>query len=195
MNRRNLVLLLAASAFASLLSTPCAHAQGKGLTIAVVNLDEVLDKYYKKKEFDATLRAQHAKRSEVIQEKQKEIGKLQEDAQMFDLGTEPRKRAEQSLYQKRVELEVYAKVAQDEFTRMQRQYAVKLFEDVRARIARYAQQNGIDLVLKTGDSGITANTIQTIHLEIKLRHVLYATDTINITSKVIASLNAGRAGN
>ncbi len=163
----------------------------KPIKIAVVNLADVFDRYYKKKEFDAMLRAERAKKFEVIKEKKKEINKLSEEVQLFDLGTDARKRSEERLYQKKVEFEVYRRLAQEEFARSQREYTKKLFEDIRSQIADYAKKHGIDIVLKVEDSGLSGNTLELVQLEIKIRQVLYASPTLDITDAVVAAMNAG----
>ena len=178
---------------AAFVAVATVHAQGQSFRVAVVDVGEVFEQYHKKKEFDATLRAQHNKRMEVMQEKQKELRKLQEEVQLFDLGTDARKRAEERLYQKRVEYEVYGKIGGEEFAAAQKQYTLKLYEEIRRRIAEYAKGHQIDLVLKKEDEGISANTIELIQLEIKLRHVVYATPRMDITKELIATMNAGQA--
>ena len=187
--RRN--LCWAAAGLALLAAAPRARAQGKDLTIAVVNIGEVFERYYKKNDLDTTLRAQRAKNLEVIKAKREELQKLQEESQLFDMGTDARKRADGRLIQKRVELEVYAKIAQDEFVRAQRQYTVDLYDEIRGLLDRYAKANKIDLVLKIEEREIAGDTLQVIQLEIKIRLVLYAESAVDITEKSCASINAG----
>ena len=184
-------LCWAAAGLALLAAAPRARAQAKDLSIAVVNIGEVFERYYKKNDLDTTLRAQRAKNLEVIKAKREELQKLQEEAQLFDMGTDARKRADERLLQKRVELEVYGKIAQDEFVRAQRQYTVDLYDEIRGLLSKYAKANRIDLVLKIEDREIAGDTLQMIQLEIKIRLVLYAESAVDITEKFIASINAG----
>jgi len=176
-----------------LMLAPVARSQGntRNLRIAVVNLAEVFERYYKKAELDASLRAERSKKFEVIQEKAKELDKLKEEVQLFDLGTDARKRTEERLFQKRVEFEVYKKMSQSEFANAQRQYTTTLFEEIRGKIADYAAKNGIDLVLKIEDAELNNGTIEMIQLEIKTRQVLYASHALNITEDVLKAINAG----
>ncbi len=176
-----------------LLLAPAARSQGntRNLRIAVVNLAEIFERYYKKAELDASLRAERSKKLEVIQEKAKELDKLKEEVQLFDLGTDARKRTEERLFQKRVEFEVYKKMSQSEFANVQRQYTTTLLEEIRGKIADYAAKNGIDLVLKQEDAELNRGTIEMIQLEIKTRQVLYASHALDITEDILKDMNAG----
>ena len=165
------------------------------IKVGVVNLGEVFDKYYKKKELDAALRAESEKKREVLQERAKEIAKLEEELALFDLGTEAGKRTETKLFQKKVERETYRKMAQGEWVKKQRDYTIRLYEEIQARIADYAKREKIDLVLKLEDTEIRAGTLEMVQLEIKLRTVLFHSPALDITKGLIAYLNADAANN
>ncbi len=131
-----------------MIATESVTAQGQvGIKVGVVNLGEIFDKYYKKKELDADLRAESEKRREVIQAKSKEIAKLEEELALFDLGTDAGKRTEEKLFQKKVERDTYRKMAQEVWVKKQRDFTIRLYEEIQAHIADYAKREKIDLVL------------------------------------------------
>lgn len=167
------------------------NARAGGLRVGVVNLGQAFENHYRKKEFAAALMADSAKKLGILEAKSKEIGKLEEELELFDLGTDAGKRTEQALFHKRVELETYRRLAQEESLRQQRAYTTRLFDDIQARVSEYAKRQKLDLVLKTEDSEITARTLELAQLEIKLQAVLYFSPALDITDQVIAALNAG----
>lgn len=176
-----------------MIATESVTAQGQvGIKVGVVNLGEIFDKYYKKKELDADLRAESEKRREVIQAKSKEIAKLEEELALFDLGTDAGKRTEEKLFQKKVERDTYRKMAQEVWVKKQRDFTIRLYEEIQAHIADYAKREKIDLVLKVEDSEIRVGTLDMVHLEIKLRTILFHKPDLNITTDVIAYLNADK---
>ena len=180
-------------ALAALIATESVTAQERvGIKVGVVNLGEIFDKYYKKKELDANLRSESEKKREVLEAKGKEVARLQEELALFDLGTDAGKRTEQKLFQTKVERETYRKMAQEEWVRKQRDFTVRLYEEIQARIADYARREKIDLVLKAEDSEIRAGTLEMVQLEIKLRTVLFRSPDLDITSDVITYLNADK---
>ena len=186
-------LLILIAARAGLNLNAQENARAGRLKVAVVNLGEVFDRYHKKKEFDAALLADRTKKLEIIREKSREISKLEEELELFDLGTDAGKRTELSLFRKRVELDTYRRLAQEEALRQQTAYTTKLFDDIQARVSQFAKVQKIDLVLKVEDAGIAARTLEMAQLEIKLQTVLYCSPALDITDRVIASLNAGHA--
>ena len=176
-----------------MIATESVTAQGQvGIKVGVVNLGEIFDKYYKKKELDADLRAESEKRREVIQAKSKEIAKLEEELALFDLGTDAGKRTEEKLFQKKVERDTYRKMAQEVWVKKQRDFTIRLYEEIQAHIADYAKREKIDLVLEVEDSEIRVGTLDMVHLEIKLRTILFHKPDLNITTDVIAYLNADK---
>jgi len=163
-----------------------------GIKVGVINLGEVFDKYYKKKELDANLRAESEKRREVLQAKSKEIAQIEEELALFDVGTDAGRRTEQKLFQRKVERETYRKMAQEEWVKKQRDFTIRLYEEIQARVADYARREKIDLVLKLEDSEIRAATLEMVQLEIKLRTVLFHSPNLDITKDVITYLNADK---
>jgi len=180
---------LATSCLLASLQTVCGQdASPKPPRIAVVRLASVFSQSPQQKAMEAAFTEERAKKLEIIKEKRKEVKKLEDEVDLFDLGTDARKRVEERLFKKQVEYETYARLAQQEWDRKRVYYTAKLYREIRGHIAEYAKRNGFDLVLKLDAEDLEENNMELLQLQMKLRTVLYAVSTIDITDKVIAYL-------
>lgn len=66
------------------------------------------------------------------------------------------------------------------------------FDAATKAVAAYAKSKGIEIVLQLRQGDLTAKTQSELSSEIFLREVLYAGDALDVTSDVIAQLNAGK---
>jgi len=73
---------------------------------------------------------------------------------------------------------------------MFRAYVVQVFEDVQRGIAATAEKLSLDLVFKKEDPGLEGDTERELSLKLNMKSVLYASDRLDITDRVIQTLNA-----
>src|SRR3972149_3119239 len=90
-----------------------ASSSSRGLKIGVVDLNAVFEKYEKRKASDAQLKEQEKQYQKIINDKKKELVSLNEKIQLLDLGSEARKKDEETFEKKNMELEAYAKFAEE----------------------------------------------------------------------------------
>jgi Skp family chaperone for outer membrane proteins len=71
-----------------------------------------------------------------------------------------------------------------------RRYVQQVFEDIQRHIRMTAERDGFDLVLKREEPSITGDTGRRLSLKLNVKSVLYASKRLDITDRVIRSLNA-----
>src|SRR3970040_2436273 len=69
-----------------------SSSSSRGLKVGVVDLNNVFEKYEKRKASDAQLKEQEKQYQKIINDKKKELGSLNEKRQLLELGREARKR-------------------------------------------------------------------------------------------------------
>lgn len=77
-----------------------ATASSKALKVGVVDLNSVFEKYEKRKVFDAQLKEQEKQYQKIVTDKKKELVSLSEKIQLLDLGSETRKKSEETFEKK-----------------------------------------------------------------------------------------------
>src|SRR5574341_979185 len=71
-------------------------SSSKSLKVGVVDLNNVFEKYEKRKLYDVQLKEQEKQYQKIINDKKKELVSLNEKIQLLDLGSEARKKDEES---------------------------------------------------------------------------------------------------
>ncbi|MBM4078211.1 MAG: OmpH family outer membrane protein [Planctomycetes bacterium] len=160
-----------------------------GLKIGVVNLTEVFDKYKKREDLEGRLKGERKKKLDIMREKRKEIDKLQEEVQLYDLGAEARRKAEEELDKKKVEYEGYRKLAEDGWLKQYMESTQQLYVEIRDELDKLGREEKFDLILKVEDRDVRSETINILQLKIELRTLLYHDDKLNVTAKMIKRLN------
>jgi Skp family chaperone for outer membrane proteins len=84
---------------------------------------------------------------------------------------------------------VYAE-AQDSLLKQRRESLGGMFNKIHEVINEYAEENGVDLVLKKQDLGVSASQPLEMDLILATAHVLYAREEFDVTAEVVRRLNA-----
>jgi Skp family chaperone for outer membrane proteins len=173
------------------------NAAASAQKIATVDLEKVFRNYYRTKIIDQNFSEQGkvyrnyiARQAEILKKDEELYRQKRDSALNVALSPEERQKRQQeaaalerSLKVRRAELERYAadraKVMKDTAARERK----KVIDEIRAEIRRRAALEGYTLVLDA--SGKSLNDVP---------FVLYGTDSIDITDKVLAELNRGAAG-
>lgn len=173
------------------------NAAASAQKIATVDLEKVFRNYYRTKIIDQNFSEQGkvyrnyiARQAEILKKDEELYRQKRDSALNVALSPEERQKRQQeaaalerSLKVRRAELERYAadraKVMKDTAARERK----KVIDEIRAEIRRRAALEGYTLVLDA--SGKSLNDVP---------FVLYSTDSIDITDKVLAELNRGAAG-
>jgi Skp family chaperone for outer membrane proteins len=173
------------------------NAAASAQKIATVDLEKVFRNYYRTKIIDQNFSEQGkvyrnyiARQAEILKKDEELYRQKRDSALNVALSPEERQKRQQeaaalerSLKVRRAELERYAadraNVMKDTAARERK----KVIDEIRAEIRRRAALEGYTLVLDA--SGKSLNDVP---------FVLYSTDSIDITDKVLAELNRGAAG-
>jgi len=178
-----------------LFTTSMAMTMAGELKIAVVDADQLFQKYYKTKIVDASLKQQMQvykawlKKLNRSQEKlQGEFKILRDDAQNIALDAKERERKRleamrkyQQMREKKVEIEQYNAEKMRQFKQLEAKKRLDILNDIKKAVTSRAAIEGYILVIDR--SGKTLNGISSI---------LYHKADMDITQVILKDLNRGR---
>ena len=161
----------------------------KGLKVGVVDLNGVFEKYEKRKAFDAQLKEQEKQCQKNITDRKKELISLSEKIQLLDPGSEARKKDEETFEKKNMELESYAKFAEKSLTKKYKDYFESLYTEVCKEVEDIGKREQYDLIIKKEEPELQSSGISELQFKVGIKTVLYNSDAVDITSRVIDNLN------
>ena len=175
--------------FASLKMIP-ANAVAEGIKIGVVDISGVFEKYQKRTDLDQELKDLEKQLQSEINKKRKDMINLDEETQLLDLGSESRRKNEELLERKNVELEGYAKFAERQLLRRYKEFFETVYDAVVKGVETIGKKEGFDLIIKKEEPELKSGQISDLQFKIGIRTVLYHSKSVDVTSKVIEGLNA-----
>ena len=175
--------------FTSLKMIP-ANAVAEGLKIGVVDISGVFEKYQKRKDLDQELKDLEKQLQSEINKKRKDMINLDEETQLLDLGSESRRKNEELLERKNVELEGYAKFAERQLLRRYKEFFETVYDTVVKGVETIGKKEGFDLIIKKEEPELKSGQISDLQFKIGIRTVLYHSKSVDVTLKVIEGLNA-----
>ncbi len=185
--------LMASGACLCLFLLNSVHAKesdtARGLKVGIVDLSNVLEKYEKWKVFNAQIQEQGKQYQKTINDKKKELVSLNEKIQLLDLGSEARKKDEEAFDKKNLELESYAKFAERSMTRKTKDYFESLYTEICKEIESIGKREQYDLIIKKQEPELQSGGMPELQLQVAIKAVLYNSDALDITNKVIDNLN------
>lgn len=161
----------------------------KGLKIGVVDLNKVFEKYEKRKTFDVQLKEKENQYQKIINDKKKELVSLNEKIQLLDLGSEVRKKDEETFEKKNIELESYAKFAEKNLVKKYKEYFESLYTEVCKEVEDIGRREQYDLIIKKEEPELQSRGISELQFKVGIKSVLYHSENIDITDQVINNLN------
>ncbi|MEK7289867.1 MAG: OmpH family outer membrane protein [Planctomycetota bacterium] len=161
----------------------------KALKIGVVDLNDVFSKYEKRKKCDTQLKEQEAQYQKSINDKKKELVALSEKIQLMDLGSEARKKDEETFEKKNMELESFAKFAEKNLVKKYKSYFEGLYTEVCKEVEDIGKREQYDLIIKKEEPELQGGGISELQFKVGIKAVLYNSDAVELTSRVIDSLN------
>lgn len=164
--------------------------KGRATAVATIQLSEVLAQLDEVDDMNARMRV---RRDEIVREKvdrEREINVLTQDLEVLDRDSVAAHEAEMKRAQKAIQLEAWMKFQE---ARLQIDQALML-EDIYRKIVEtigvVAEQDGWDLVLYYDDiRSVQGKTVQQVQSLIALRKLVYASDDLNISDRVIQVMN------
>ncbi|TLD40584.1 MAG: hypothetical protein JETT_3155 [Candidatus Jettenia ecosi] len=165
------------------------NVPSRNLKLGVVDLNSVFEKYEKRKNFDAQLKEQEKKHQKIINDKKKELVSLNEKIQLLDLGSEARRKDEEAFEKKNIELESYAKFAEKSLMKKYKDYFENLYTEVCKEVENIGKLEQYDLIIKKEEPELQSGGISELQFKVGIKAVLYHSDEIDITNRVIETLN------
>ncbi len=166
-----------------------ASSSSRGLKIGVVDLNAVFEKYEKRKASDAQLKEQEKQYQKIINDKKKELVSLNEKIQLLDLGSEARKKDEETFEKKNMELESYAKFAEKSLMRKYKEYFGRLYAEVHKEVEDIGRREQYDLIIKKEEPELQSGGISELQFKVGIKTVLYHSESVDMTNQVIDNLN------
>ncbi|HHT9126966.1 MAG TPA: OmpH family outer membrane protein [Candidatus Brocadiia bacterium] len=158
--------------------------------IGVVNINRVLDKYEKRKELEKQFMAAKTQTEQQLRQKQGEIKSLREEVQLLDMGSESRRKNEETLEKKMLYYQLEEKMAETNLSRKEKEIFEELYQDVCKEIDNLGKKESFDIILKKEDLELKSADILELRLKIGIGTVLYYSDALDVTDKVIEALNS-----
>lgn len=166
------------------------NAEAEGFKIGIVDISGVFEKYEKRKDMDQQLKDMEKEFQNEINKKRKEMIDLDEETQLLDLGSETRRKNEDMLERKNVELEGYAKFAERQLLRRYKDFFEKIYDEVVKKVEGIGVKENYDLIIKKEEPELKSGQISDLQFKIGIRTVLYHSKAVDITASIIEHLNS-----
>jgi Skp family chaperone for outer membrane proteins len=166
------------------------NANAEGFKIGIVDISGVFEKYDKRTDLDQGLKDLEKELQDEINKKRKEMIDLNEETQLLDLGSETRRKNEDMLERKNVELEGYAKFAERQLLKRYKAFFEQIYGEVVKKVEEIGESEGYDLIIKKEEPELNSGQISDLQFKIGIRTVLYHSKAADITAIVIEYLNS-----
>jgi len=166
------------------------NANAEGFKIGIVDISGVFEKYDKRTDLDQGLKDLEKELQDEINKKRKEMIDLNEETQLLDLGSETRRKNEDMLERKNVELEGYAKFAERQLLKRYKAFFEQIYGEVVKKVEEIGESEGYDLIIKKEEPELNSGQISDLQFKIGIRTVLYHSKAVDITAIVIEHLNS-----
>ena len=166
------------------------NANAEGFKIGIVDISGVFEKYEKRTDLDQGLKDLEKELQDEINKKRKEMIDLNEETQLLDLGSETRRKNEDMLERKNVELEGYAKFAERQLLKRNKTFFEQIYGEVVKMVEEIGESEGYDLIIKKEEPELNSGQIADLQFKIGIRTVLYHSKAVDITSIVTEHLNS-----
>lgn len=171
-------------------SVKAAGEADTSLKIAVVNIEEVFNHYQKRALLDEDLAAWQSDRQKEMEAKRKELETLQARIENLAPGSQERIKAEEELFKKRLGLDTSRQLILKQAEKKQLDYFREIWQDIYFVIARYGEEEGFDLILKSDERRLDSPLFTELQYNIHRTLVLYNSSQVDISQKIIDLLNA-----
>lgn len=154
-----------------------AFGADKPVKIGYIDLQKALNESDTGKEAKSTFNKRVEELQKVLNDKQNELKKLQDDLEKQKglLTAEARGEKEKVYQQKLKDVQRFAKDSQEELQQKDAELTKKILKDLRDTIKKIGSEEGYTIILEMGDA-----------------FVLYAAEGVEITDKVIKAYNKTR---
>ncbi|HJO56065.1 MAG TPA: OmpH family outer membrane protein [Candidatus Scalindua sp.] len=165
-------------------------AKAEGIKVGVVDINEIFDKYSKRVDLDQQLKDTETEFKKEIESKKKVMIDLNEETQLLDLGSESRNTNIEILEKKNVELEGYAKFAENQLTKKYKNAFEVIYEEIIKEVDSFGREGNYSVIIKKEKPNLQSNQLSDLQFKIGIRTVLYNSSSIDITQAVTERMNA-----
>ena len=164
--------------------------KAEGIKIGVVDINEIFDKYAKRIDLDQQLKDTETEFKKEIESKKKIMIDLNEETQLLDLGSESRNANIEILEKKNVELEGYAKFAENQLTKKYKNAFEVIYEEIIKEVDSFGKEGNYSAIIKKEKPNLQSNQLSDLQFKIGIRTVLYNSSSIDITQALTERMNA-----
>ena len=164
--------------------------KAEGIKIGVVDINEIFDKSAKRIDLDQQLKDTEAEFKTEIESKKKLMIDLNEETQLLDLGSESRNTNIEILEKKNVELEGYAKFAENQLTKKYKKAFEVIYEEIIKEVDSFGKEGNYSVIIKKEKPNLESNQLSDLQFKIGIRTVLYNSSAIDITQAVTERMNS-----
>lgn len=175
--------------FLALIISLPSTAMGRELKVGVINLNKVFEQYDKRKELEDDFRDIRSRSEDILKSKQDEAIALREEIQLLEAGSVARKKKEEELEKLLLYLQIEDEVARKNLAKAEKDFYEELFQDINTAVDEVGKKEGFDLILKKEDIEPKSADLLELRLKIGIGTVLYFSNTLDVTDKIIESLN------
>ena len=189
--------LLALCALTTLPTAFAAAEDAAGtVRIACANPQRILQQMQETKDRNAAMEGERA--SLIAQEKAKieEIQTLRKQRdELLKKGTPDYRAKTEEILKKTTEVQIWAKVKEEEVNRRHKEGIKELFDKINAAIEQIAREKKIDMVIADYSvdlpDDVDSITPEQLHSMIRQKNVLFVNKGVDISSEVVTRLDAG----
>lgn len=174
-----------------------ALAQGGGVItscttcVAVIDVDRVLSQLQEKGDREAELQGFGQGLQDELDQLQATVKQMENDLKVLARGTPEYEKAALQLLDARQQLEFKRQVAEVRFGERQKSITVAMFNQIADAATRYAQREGIDIVLSDDQAMGLSNDLpnEVVQARLQTKKVIYAMPSKDITDDVATMMN------
>ena len=160
--------------------------------VGIVNVTKVLETSQMHKQWQEKMQAERTKMEAEFQQMQKDLAALKESMKLREPGSEDFRKLSQEFIEKKAIMESKDASYQEIVTGEMQRWTESLYKKLLVIIDDVAKKKGLDLVLSDEDLDVPAPTLRDFMLTIKTKKVLYKNPQYDITSEVLAALDAAK---
>lgn len=189
---RILVFALAALFLAAGLAGATAALQAQPTATAVVDVQQVFSSLEERTQLEADMQGRAEQFSQQRQNREQQIQQLQQELQVLNPGSDAYQQKQDEYGKAVMEYQVWARFEEQKLKVEHALQLERLYRRTTDAISKVAQEYGYDIVLYK-EQPLQLNrqelNIDQVRSQIAIRKVLYASDTVEVTDRVIQRMN------
>ncbi|MBN1818016.1 MAG: OmpH family outer membrane protein [Sedimentisphaerales bacterium] len=159
--------------------------------VGVVNVNSILQNSKKHKAWQEKMGAEETQIKAEMDKLKSELDFMKKDMATLKTGSPEYIKLMREAAEKDGIYQAKQQYYEQEMTLKVKVWTESLYQDIQAKIAEVAKTNGLDIVLGAEDVELPGANMRELLLDIKTNKVLYHAEGLDITTEVLAVLDAG----